>query len=81
MGHLMQGSGTGTFGHWEDMRGAQMTAHARHRPDILEAMRQVSRICFQLPGVVLCVYCAARHWWEIGQAAPAAWSFGGGLRV
>ena len=51
MEHIQEGSGARTFGHWEDVSGACLSEQARQRPDILEALRHLSRRCFQLPDV------------------------------
>eukprot|EP00959_Pyramimonas_sp_CCMP1952_P173909 3633790-Pyramimonas_sp.AAC.1 len=47
----MPGSGARTFGKREGARGARVTAQTRQPADILEALRHVSRRCFQLPDV------------------------------
>ena len=51
LGHIAPGSRARTFGHWEGGKGVQVTEQTRQRPDVLEALRHLSRRCFQLPDV------------------------------
>ena len=49
--HIAPGSGARAVGHREDGKGAQAAEQTRQRPDVLEALRHLSRRCFQLPDV------------------------------